>query len=203
MFHSIFEVIYLAGFICGILIRGWYGRKYPQDRRAVYRKEGLFTGLLASLTGIGMALPLFSMFTTWFAFANYNAPVWPGWIGTVTLVAAVFLLWKSYADLGYNWSVTSEIKQGQTLVTHGVYRFARHPMYGGYLLWGVSQALLIHNWLTGLAHLAVFMLLYVVRVPREEKMMLEHFGEAYSRYMSQTGRIIPRFRTCYRQQPQK
>jgi protein-S-isoprenylcysteine O-methyltransferase Ste14 len=34
--------------------------------------------------------------------------------------------------------------------------------------------------------------MYVLRVPREEQMMLEQFGEAYRMYMNQTGRVIPR-----------
>jgi len=35
--------------------------------------------------------------------------------------------------------------------------------------------------------------MYVLRVPREEQMMLEQFGEAYRVYMNQTGRVIPPF----------
>ena len=37
----------------------------------------------------------------------------------------------------------------------------------------------------------LFLRLYLLQVPREEQMMLEHFGEAYRAYMDRTGCIIP------------
>jgi protein-S-isoprenylcysteine O-methyltransferase Ste14 len=38
----------------------------------------------------------------------------------------------------------------------------------------------------------MFMPLYLLRVPREERMMLDEFGEEYRAYMNHTGRVIPR-----------
>ena len=75
----------------------------------------------------------------------------------------------------------------------GVYRFVRHPMYAAHLLWAVAQVLLIPNWITGPAMLVFFVPMYLVRVPREERMMLEHFGDAYRRYRARTGAVLPRF----------
>lgn len=34
--------------------------------------------------------------------------------------------------------------------------------------------------------------LYVLRMPREERMMLHRFGEEYRVYMDRTGRVVPR-----------
>jgi protein-S-isoprenylcysteine O-methyltransferase Ste14 len=65
-------------------------------------------------------------------------------------------------------------------------------MYAAHLLWGFAQALLLQNWIAGLAMLMFFLPVYLYRVPREEQMMIEHFGEEYRLYMSRSGRIIPR-----------
>ncbi len=52
--------------------------------------------------------------------------------------------------------------------------------------------LLLQNWVAGWAGLALFAPLYVLRVPREERMMLDRFGEEYRAYMDRTGRVVPR-----------
>jgi protein-S-isoprenylcysteine O-methyltransferase Ste14 len=64
-------------------------------------------------------------------------------------------------------------------------------MYTSLGLWGLAQALLLPNWIAGLGGLPAFLAFYLVRVPQEEQMMLEHFGDAYRAYCAQTGRVVP------------
>ena len=190
---TVFQFSYLAGLIAGSIIRGWYGRKYKQDRMAIFRNEGFAVGFLATLWGVSILLPLLFIFTEWLDFADYDMPVWVGWSGILLFITAIWLLWKSHVDLGKNWSATTVIRVEHTLVTSGVFRSMRHPMYAAHLLWGIAQILLIHNWLAGFASLVIIVPLYLLRVPREEQMMLAQFGEKYRSYMDRTGRIIPRF----------
>ena len=113
-------------------------------------------------------------------------------VGIIILAMAVWLFWRSHADLGRNWSPSLELRERHELVTEGVYRSVRHPMYASMWLWGVAQALLLQNWIAGWVSLVMFMPLYLLRVPREERMMLDEFGEEYRAYMNHTGRVIPR-----------
>ena len=105
---------------------------------------------------------------------------------------AVWLFWRSHADLGRNWSPSLQLREGHALVDRGVYRYSRHPMYASQWLWGAAQALLLPNWIAGWASLISFAPLYLSRVPREEQMMLERFGHEYRGYVRRTGRIFPR-----------
>jgi len=189
---NLFQVSYLIGLVAGSFIRAWYGRKYKQDKKAIFREEGIWVGLLASLWGVAILLPLLYIFTRWFGFADFDLPRWCSWVGVVTFTFALWLLWRSHADLGRHWRVTTEITEGHKLVTTGVFKHIRHPMYSAHFLWGIAQALLIHNWIAGLASLIVMLPMYLLRVRREEQMMLEQFGEEYRLYMKRTGRIIPR-----------
>jgi protein-S-isoprenylcysteine O-methyltransferase Ste14 len=189
--HNIFEAVFLAGFIAGFLIRV----VYTAGRRGV-KIEKKFSSvmdiILISAAGIGMDLPFLYLLTPWLDFANYDLPIWSGWVGTAAIAGAIFVLWRSHADLGRNWSATLRILEQHSLVTSGVYRHVRHPMYTAHLLWAIAQGLLLANWIAGWAFLVFSIPLYLIRIPKEERMMIEHFGEEYRQYISRTGRLIPR-----------
>jgi len=189
--HNTFEVIFLAGFVAGSVVR----KVYTARRRGVKAEKKCSNSLdiiLVGSAGVGMTVPLVYLFTPWLDFANYALPGWSGWVGTAVFAGAIFMLWRSHADLGHNWSATLLITGQQSLVTSGVYRRVRHPMYTAHLLWAIAQGLLLANWIAGWAFLVLSVPLYLMRIPKEEQMMLEHFGEEYRAYMSRTGRLIPR-----------
>ena len=75
MSDSVFQIIYVIGLVAGSVISFWYGKKSRQDRTVIFRKEGVTVGLLASLGGVAIILPLFYMFTNWFDFADYILPI--------------------------------------------------------------------------------------------------------------------------------
>ena len=194
MTDGIFKIIFLAGLVLGSTIRATYGRGHRRKTKALERKEGLAVWSLMGLWGCAQIAALCYVFTHWLDFADYHLPTWTGWVGAAVFAAALWLLWRSHADLGRNWAPTLEIREGHSLVTRGVYHSIRHPMYAAHLLWGIAQAMLLQNWIAGVPALAVFVPLYLLRVPREEKLMLDHFGEEYRLYMNRTGRLMPRFR---------
>ncbi|MDR5171762.1 isoprenylcysteine carboxylmethyltransferase family protein [Methylobacillus flagellatus] len=128
-----------------------------------------------------MLLPLAYAATSWLDFADYGFQSWAGGAGSFIMLVAMWLFWRSHHDLGDNWSVTLEIRDQQSLVTHGVYRSMRHPMYASIWLWCIAQALLVANWLVGPAGLLAFGLMYWLR----------EFGNKYTQYMQRSGRILP------------
>ncbi|MEM7084198.1 MAG: protein-S-isoprenylcysteine O-methyltransferase [Pseudomonadota bacterium] len=127
-----------------------------------------------------------------FPFANTSIPVWVSSIGVLCLVVGLWLFWRSHRDLGRNWSVTLEIREDHNLVDEGVYKRIRHPMYSAIALIFIAQATLINNWFAGYAGLVTFFVMYMIRVPREEEMMRQKFGDAYRTYEQTTGRLIPK-----------
>ena len=141
-------------------------------------------------------LPIMYLLTSWLDFMDYGLPVWAamsaGSTGTAVFVLALWLLWRSHTDLGTGFSPTLKVSEQHKLITTGVYRSIRHPMYAAHWLWAIAQALLLQNWIAGLAMLAAFLPLYRLRVELEEQMMLDHFGDQYREYTARTGRIIPR-----------
>jgi len=187
-----FKIIYFTGLIIMFIFRLFYRWRSKTNQIVDSRKTALEI-LLLFLAFVGMLVtPLIYVFTPLLSFADYQLPSWMGWAGVMVLVVAFWLFWRSHADLGRNWSYTLELRKGHQLITSGVYKYIRHPMYAAIWMRGVAQILLLHNWIAGWSHLLSFSLLYFLRVPREEQMMLNQFGEEYQSYMNRTGRIIPR-----------
>ncbi len=192
MLDNIFEIFYIIGFITGSVIRALGTRQHKRntvtdDHETTLGKLLLFPPVLGMF-----AIPLLYVLTPWLDFAGYQLPTWAGWAGGGVFAVALWLLWRSHIDLGRNWLPMLQIREGHSLVTQGVFHSIRHPMYAAHGLWGIAQALLLQNWIAGLAMLAFSLPLYLWRVPREEQMMVEYFGEQYRQYMNRTGRFIPR-----------
>lgn len=189
--HNAFEVVYLVGLVVGSVIRKVYTAK-SRGTKTTKNCSSVSDIILVLAAGVGMVVPILYLFTPWLNFANYSLPIWSGWVGAAAFAGAIFMLWRSHADLGRNWSATLCVTGQHSLVTTGVYRRIRHPMYTAHLLWAIAQGLLLSNWLAGWAFLVLSVPLYVIRIPKEEQMMLAHFGEEYRQYMGRTGRLIPR-----------
>jgi protein-S-isoprenylcysteine O-methyltransferase Ste14 len=113
-------------------------------------------------------------------------------IGIALMIAGLWLFYRSHVDLGTNWSITLQVRENHRLMTNGVYRKIRHPMYASMFLLGIAHLLFVPNWIVGPAYLVSFWILYAIRVGREERMMLDRFGAEYEEYRKRTGRVVPR-----------
>ena len=186
------QAIFLIGLLLYLLLRAVYQKRAASATTTVTRsnKHDRFLVLLVILGQI--VLPLLYLFSPWLNFANYESPVIALRLGALAWVVGLWVFWRSHADLGTNWSVSLELRSTHQLVTRGVYRFVRHPMYAAFVLLGVAQALLLPNWLAGGFALVAVVLLCVVRIPNEEAMMCEFFGQEYRDYMKRTGGVVPR-----------
>jgi protein-S-isoprenylcysteine O-methyltransferase Ste14 len=149
-----------------------------------------FVLLAASLTGLGI-VPCVYVATRIPRFADYPFMPVASYLGIAVDIAALYLFYRTHRDLGHNWSVSLDLRERHTLVTTGIYATVRHPMYSGFWLMAVAQALLLPNWVAGPAGLVGFGILFFGRVRREEEMMIAAFGDEYRAYMRRTARVVP------------
>jgi protein-S-isoprenylcysteine O-methyltransferase Ste14 len=187
----------LAKFAFVMMAVCWYLLRYEYARRS--RREKILRSargpretalLLVSLTGLGI-LPLIYIVTAIPHFADYAFRPAQAWLGLLFAIAALVMFQLTHRALGRNWSISLDVREDHQLITDGIYRKIRHPMYSAFWLWAVAQALLLPNWVAGFAGLIGFGTLFFGRVAREERMMLETFGDGYREYMARTGRVIP------------
>jgi protein-S-isoprenylcysteine O-methyltransferase Ste14 len=182
-------VILLASIVM-VVIRAPHGQR-SRAVPVVKSGKGPLEILLLTIAWIVFFLPLIWIATPAFAFADY--PLRPILLltGALCLVLGLWLFHRSHTDLGINWSITLEVREKHQLVTHGVYRWVRHPMYLALLIYSAGQALVLPNWLVGPSYGVAMVLLFALRVRPEERMMLEEFGKDYEAYMATTKRLVP------------
>ena len=114
------------------------------------------------------------------------------WAGVGLGAAGIACIIWTFASLGRNLTDTVVTRKAATLVTHGPYRFVRHPFYGSLALFFFGNALIAANWFMMICWVVVIGLL-VIRTDREEALLVARFGEGYRGYMARTGRFFPRF----------
>lgn len=187
------NLVFLVGFIVYVTIRGVYKQRTKGNQLVLRRVDAVEKALLIAVISGSLLLPLIYLFTPWLSFADYPLPAFAPWSGAPLMMLALWLFWKSHADLGQNWSQTLEVREGHQLITHGVYRSIRHPMYASIFLWCLAQGLMLQNWLAGWYAFGAFALMYFIRTPREEQMMRDIFGQKYVEYIQRTGRLLPKF----------
>ena len=184
------KAVVLAGTVVLIAIRAPHGHRSRSVKVAASYKTRLETGLLV-LAWIGFFVPLIWVVSPAFSFAEYPLRRGPLVAGGACLAVGLWLFFRSHADLGTNWSITLELRTEHRLVTQGVYRTIRHPMYSALMLYSIGQALVIPNWVAGFSNAIAFTILFAFRVRAEEKMMAEQFGDDYAAYSARTKRLIP------------
>jgi len=92
--------------------------------------------------------------------------------------------------LGRNWGNQVVIYQDHTLVTGGIYRVVRHPLYAGLIWMFTGAALVFQNWIALLATIFIFLPGVYFRAKLEEKILVAQFP-TYADYRNQTGMFFP------------
>jgi protein-S-isoprenylcysteine O-methyltransferase Ste14 len=110
-------------------------------------------------------------------------------IGLILNVAGItFLVWAQQR-LGRNWSQTVSVKEGHELVTSGLYRWIRHPMYTGGFIACLGSAIVAGG---AFVFLLLFLgAIFLWRVGAEDKLMEQKFPNEYPEYKKRTKGVIP------------
>jgi protein-S-isoprenylcysteine O-methyltransferase Ste14 len=180
----------LLASIVMVVIRAPHGRRsrtIPVVRKCKRMRETV----LLTIAWLAFILSLIWIATPAFAFADYPLHAIPFFTGALLLVFGLWLFHRSHVDLGRNWSITLEVREKHQLVTQGVYRLIRHPMYLALLIYSAGQALVVPNWLVGPSYGVAMVLIFAFRLGPEERMMLEEFGKDYDVYRATTKRLVP------------
>lgn len=187
-----FRLAFALAWLLSFVLRVYFQVKARNVQRSFARGERR-ARLGFRVLAIAYLLLLLYSFSRWVDFGHLALPSWIRWtFGGLALLLYLILFSWAHVALGKHWSGLLEIHQDHVLVTHGPYRFIRHPMYSAFFLSAIGFFLLSANWFIAALYLSAVAFMYFDRVSSEEAMMVERFGDSYKQYMITTGRLCPR-----------
>lgn len=113
-----------------------------------------------------------------------TAPLW-----LLQSVGIGVAIWGIIAMRLGQFNIQPEVKASQ-LVERGPYRWIRNPMYLGILLVMIPSVIAHFSYIRCLALLLLIAVL-ILKIQREEKLLLVHFGTVYNAYTKRTKRFLP------------
>jgi len=167
--------IFLAGTIC-IILFSWF----------VSLKEKRYHGIPRFFAFEGLLLLGLVQWPVWFhdPWSPVHILSWMFLIACIYYVTAAVYFYFRYARPGKNFENSTQ------LVTKGIYKYVRHPMYASLLFLGWGMFFKAMN-PASIALIGVITAALFITCKVEEREMISRFGEEYREYMKRTKRWIP------------
>ena len=125
------------------------------------------------------------------AVAALRVSAWLGVLGVVIAVAGVVVVSSSQAVMGDAWRIGVDPSERTGLVTDGVFRWARNPIFTGMIATQVGVFLMVPSWLTGVALVLLVAGIEIQVRGVEEPYLARAHGDQYRQYRARVGRFLP------------
>jgi len=129
---------------------------------------------------------------------DLSASLWSTLLGVgelgmlISMLVGYALLAVGLALFAQGWRELYRAHREQRLATGGLYRLVRHPQYTGLFIGLFGEGIVHWPTLFSVALFPVIVLAYVLLARREERQMLERYGEEYLAYRRRVPMFLPR-----------
>ncbi len=116
----------------------------------------------------------------------------------LTIGLSIFSVWLAVSairELGKQWSLTARLTENHKLITSGVYRIVRHPIYTAMFGMMLATGLAVSHWIILPIATVIFFIGTKIRTVAEEKLLREAFPNEYETYSNKVAPIIPFVKT--------
>lgn len=190
----LFNIIFFGAFTLAVF--------RPVNKRD-WRTMGAFSAFMVALFTEMFGFPLTIYFLTSILgkrypvldpFTHLNGHLWVAAAGGSPVLFSILhplsnvLIFSGLIIIGIGWKGVHSANG--RLVTTGIYRYVRHPQYSGFSLMIIG---FLVQWPTiiTLIMAPILLIMYARLARKEEKLMVELFGEGYIEYQKQVPRFIP------------
>lgn len=195
MNENIFRIVAAAILFTAIGISSYFRRKADREsgEKISRNVDGTAFATMIKIGGLVLWLsPLVYLINpAWMAWSKIGLPEGVRWLGVGIGILCTLGIYWLFSSIGSGITPTGATRTKHTLVTHGPYRWIRHPLYTFGSSMFISLGLMADNWF--IAALGVLAFVPVaIRTPKEEANLMEKFGDEYREYMKRTGRFFPK-----------
>lgn len=190
-----FRWMMVAIFVMSAAISKYHRRRARMSGDSISRRD---EGRVAMLLRAAVALPLLLSFLAyminprWMAWSELALPVWVRWVGVGVGIVCLPLLWSLFRSIGSNISETVLTKINHELISTGLFRWIRHPLYTVSMSLFVAYGLMASNWWLLLFTAIGLVTIVVLVIPKEEAELIAKFGDEYRDYQKRVGKLVPR-----------
>jgi protein-S-isoprenylcysteine O-methyltransferase Ste14 len=110
--------------------------------------------------------------------------------GVVLAALATWLVWRGQEDMAASWRIGIATAERTELVTRGLFRFCRNPIYLGLEVALAAFCCLLPGYLSG-GLLVLGVVLLQIQARLEEAYLLQQHGAIYTAYRARVGRFLP------------
>lgn len=122
-------------------------------------------------------------------------PIWNelavAYVGIAFMIIGGIIMIISRVQLGKYGTPVVHTGEDHKLVTKGLYKYVRHPMYSGATIMMLGPYLAFRSLFVLIGMIIFFIPMMRMRMKMEEETLLQTFGDEYRDYMKRTKRFIP------------